>query len=66
MRVSGNCHRLASGSCIFVIEEIQKPSGLHPGQLTLDDLAKAGGLDQRISRGPFQPQPFCDEEKPIV
>ncbi|QDZ82733.1 hypothetical protein D0440_26055 [Priestia megaterium] len=23
-----------------------------------------GGLDQIISRGPFQPQPFCDSSQP--
>lgn len=63
VRVTEQCHRLASVCCVCVTEDIQKPSGHHPGQLTLDGLAKADGLGQTISRRPFQPQPFCDTRK---
>lgn len=41
------------------IEDIQKLPGHGLGLHALGDLAQ-GGLDKMTSRGPFQPQPFCD------
>ena len=32
----------------------------HPGQPALGGPARAGGLDKTTSRGPFQPQSFCE------
>lgn len=40
--------------------DIQKPPGHSLGQLALCVPAWAEKLDQMNSRGPFQPQPFCD------
>jgi len=36
------------------------PPGQGPVQPAVGDPASAGGLDQMIHRGPFQPLPFCD------
>lgn len=43
-----------------ILEDIQKPSEHSPGQWALGGHAGAGRLDQMASRGPWQPQPFCD------
>jgi len=40
--------------------DIQDSPGQGPVQPAVGDPASAGGLDQKIPRGPFQPQPFCD------
>ena len=53
----------AQGGCgISTHGDIQKPSGHGPGQLAQGGPAWAEGLDQMTSRGPFQPQPFCDSD----
>ncbi|GAB0208567.1 mitochondrial enolase superfamily member 1 [Grus japonensis] len=39
--------------------DIQNPSGRNPVQPALGDPAVAGGLDEMISRDPFQPLTFC-------
>lgn len=43
--------------------DIPKVSGCGAGQLVLGSPAWAGRLDQMISRGPFQSQPFSDSLK---
>ena len=40
--------------------DIQDPPGHGPVQPAPRDPALAGGLDQAIHRGPFQPRTFCD------
>ena len=40
--------------------DIQTPPGCVPVPPALGVPAQAGGLDEMISRGPFQPPPFCD------
>jgi len=45
---------------LWSLGDIQKPSGYGPGQLALGGFTWAGELDQMVSRGPLQPQPFCD------
>ena len=40
--------------------DIQNPPGCVPVPPALGVPAQAGGLDKMISRGPFQPLPFCD------
>lgn len=40
--------------------KVQKPSGHGPEQLALGSPAWTRGLDKVTSRGPFQPQPYCD------
>ena len=39
--------------------DIQNTPGCNPVQPALRDPALAGGLDEMLSRGPFQPLPFC-------
>jgi len=50
--------QVAQGGC-GDLGDVQKPSGHGPGQPALGRPAQAG-LDKTPSRGPFQPQPFCD------
>lgn len=45
---------------IFILEDIQKPSGHDPGQAARDNSAWAERLDQMNSRGHFQLQPSWD------
>jgi len=40
--------------------DIQDPPGRGPVQPVVGDPASAGGLNQMIPRGPFQPRTFCD------
>ncbi|NXA40042.1 KHDR2 protein, partial [Eudromia elegans] len=40
--------------------DLPNPPGCHPVPRAVGVPAGAGGLDWMISRGPFQPQPFCD------
>ena len=40
--------------------DIQNPPGCIPVPPAVGVPAQAGGLDKMISRGPFQPLPFCD------
>ena len=50
-------------SGLFFSGDTQNPPGRGLVQPALGDLALAGGLDQMIPRGPFQPLPFCDSVK---
>jgi len=43
--------------------DIQNLPGRGPVQPAVGDPALAGGLDQMIPRGPFQPRTFCDSVK---
>lgn len=54
VQVTKRCH----GVSIF--RDIQKLSGNGPAQHTYSGPAGAEGLAQITSRGPFQPQQFCD------
>lgn len=38
---------------ISILGDIQMPSGYGPGQLAVGGPARAGGLNQMTSRGPF-------------
>ncbi|KAK4828652.1 hypothetical protein QYF61_000300 [Mycteria americana] len=51
------------GGGVSLLGEIQKPFGHGPG-LQVALLEWGGGLDKVTSRGPFQPQPFCDPTPP--
>lgn len=54
-------YRLSSiGYGVSHLGDIQKPSGHSLGKLALGVPVWAEKLDQMNSRGPFQPQPFCD------
>lgn len=44
----------------IILGDTEQPSGHGPGQPALGDNALAGTLGQMTSRGPLQPQPFCD------
>lgn len=50
------------GYGISIHGDSPKPPGHCPGKLALDSIAWAGWLDKTISRGPFQPEPFCDSK----
>ena len=51
----------AQGGCgVSFPGDIQNPPGCVPVPPALGVPAEAGGLDEIVSRGPFQPQPFCD------
>lgn len=52
------------GCGMSIFRDIQKPSGRGPGQLVLGDSAWADELNQMISRGFLQPQPFYDSMTP--
>jgi len=53
--------QVAQGGCGFSFSgDIQDPPGHGPVQPALGNRALAGGLDQMIHRGAFQPLPFCD------
>jgi len=57
----GALEQAAQGGCgVSFSGDIQDPPGRGPVQPALCDPASAGGLDQMIPRGPFQPRPFCD------
>ncbi|NXS56082.1 SYHC protein, partial [Brachypteracias leptosomus] len=63
-KVSGGCWSLAQaaqrGCGVSFSGEIPKVPEHDPGPPALGKLLEQGGLDQMISRGPFQPQPFYD------
>ena len=44
----------------FSSGDIQNPPGQGPVHPAVGDPALAGGLNQMIHRGPFQPLTFCD------
>lgn len=48
------------------LEVLEKPPGRGPEQPALDGPAEAEELDQMTSRGPIQPQPFCEERCKLV
>lgn len=39
---------------VSLLEDLQRPHGLDPGQSALGDLARAEGLDWMTTRAPFQ------------
>lgn len=52
---------VAQGGCgVSVLGDIQNPVGHSPGQPTLCRSAVNRSVRPEISRGPFQPEPFCD------
>ena len=53
--------QIAQGGCgVSIVGDTQNSSGHGLGHPALGGSIWAGGLDQMTSRGPFQPQPFCD------
>lgn len=47
-----------------LLGDIQEPSAYTPEQLDLGVPVPAVFLDQMVSRGPFEPQPFCGSVSP--
>ena len=63
LRVLGLFHleQAAQRGCgVSFSGDIQNPPARGPVQPALGDSALAGGLDQMIHRGPYQPLRFCD------
>jgi len=57
----GALEQAAQGGCgVSFSGDIQTLPGRGPVQPAVGDPASAGGLDQMIPRGPFQPLPCCD------
>ena len=54
----------AQGGCgVSSPGDIHNPPGCVPVRPALGVPAQSGGLDKMLSRGPFQPLPFCDSVK---
>jgi len=59
VKVTEHRHRLPREAVESPRLDIFRNSRRGPGQAALGDPAQARGLDQLISRGPWQPQPLC-------
>jgi len=60
----GALEQVAQRGCgVSFSGDVQNPPGQGPVPPAVGDPALAGGLDQMIPRGPFQPLQFCDSVK---
>ena len=60
VRVPEQWHTLPREVGVSICGDIQNLPGCVPVPPALGVPAEAGGLDKVITRGPFQPLPFCD------